>query len=1424
MSLTGRIEQWILAALCVLVVDVSVVTAQQSRISLSSSGGEGNHASTAAAVSANGRFVAFQSLADDLVANDTNHATDVFLRDRVLGTTARISVGPGGVEAVSDSLLPAISADGRFVAFLSYASNLVASDTNSVADVFVYDRVTHATTRVSVATGGGQGTAMDVTERPAISADGRYVAFASAMADLVPGDTNAVQDVFVHDRRTGTTTRVDVTSGSAQALGGASGQGAISGDGRFVAFASAATNLVAGDANGRQDIFLHDRQTGATTRVSLDTSGTAGNGDSTEPSLSRDGRYVAFSSLATNLGTDTNGVSDVFVRDTQLNTTVRASVATGGAQGNAASLTPVLDADGRHVVFVSRATNFMTVPPRWQVFIRDLQALTTTVVSRNGEGFAADADCEMPAISADGRYVSFASAGTNLVDHDANARYDVFLFDNDAFRRERASVRSDGSDPDVPDDSYLSALSRDGRYVVFTSLASLTPDDTGRSDVYVRDRVLGTTTRVSVASGGVEANGWSWYGVISDDGRYVAFASDATNLVPADTNGAQDIFVHDAVTGTTTRVNVASDGTQGSGFGGAYLPAITGDGRYVTFTSWSPNLVPGDTNGQPDVFVHDMVLGTTTRVSIASDGAQGDDASGNVGQTGAAISADGRFVAFDSSATNLVPDDTNGGADVFVRDTVAGTTTRVSVNTAGTQGDLGSRDARMTRDGRYVLFISFATNLVPGDANGLADAFVHDRETGSTVRVTVSSEREEADQAYPGLGGISDDGRYVVFSSPASTLLLAGSDTNGRADTFVRDLVAGVTTRVNHGPADAQSVGDLVALVTCISGDGRVVAFSSRAGDLDPPDVNGSSDIHVRAATPELHQLTPASGPTAGGTTLTLAGVGFAPGTTVSLGGSAATFIDDTSRTALALTSPAHAEGNVDVAVSVPGFATQRLVYGFTYFTLAASPTADTDGDGLTDAFEAQYGLDVLTPDATADADGDGVSNLAEQAAGTHPNGVVTRYLAEGATGGFFSTTLALANPGAAQATVLLRYLLPGGVTSSQLLSVAPHSRATVDPSSVAGLEATAFSTVLESDRLVVLDRTMRWGTSGYGSHAETAMSSLATTWYLAEGSTTSFDLFYLLQNPSTNTAHVEVKYLLPAPAAPIVVQYVLGPQSRTNIWVNLETAALAHTDVSGVITSDVPIAVERSMYLTTPGKTFAAGHESAGVSTPSTTWFLAEGATGSYFDLFLLLANPSTSPADVRATYLKPDGSTIVRTYRVEAESRFNIWLDVEDPALADTAVSTTIEVTNNIPIIVERSMWWPGPTANTWQEAHNSPGATSAGTAWAVASGEDGGTLNADTYILVANTATFAAKIRVTLMLENGTTRVRTYDLPPRSRFNVAIRGEFPDAVGTRFAATVESIGLGGAPIVVEQAVYSDAGTDVWAAGSNALGTRLR
>jgi Tol biopolymer transport system component len=440
------------------------------------------------------------------------------------GTTERVSVDSAGVQGDGPSEYPAISADGRYVAFHSSATTLVSGDTNGIRDVFVHDRETGFTERVSISSGGVQGTSDSLS--PAINSDGRYVAFQSFANNLVSGDTAlcgtppvtfSCPDIFVRDRQTSTTERVSLSSAEVQA-NGESWSPAINGDGRYVAFYSEATNLVSGDTNNVEDIFVRDRQPGTTVRVSLASDGTQANGASDGwLAISSDGRFVAFTSDATNLVTgDTNAVGDVFLRDRDT------------------------DADG---------------------IFDEAGAVFTTRVSVDSTGAQSNGESYFAAISADGGLVAFGSEASNLVAGDTNVACD-----------------NDG----------------DTQY------------DDNCPDIFVRDRQAGTTNRVSLDSAGGQANAGSFAPAISGNGRYVAFHSLASNLVVGDSNGQGDVFVRDRLMPSTTRVSVDNGG--GEGNGESLDPAISGDGHSVAFDSSASNLVTGDTNGRQDVFVRERLM------------------------------------------------------------------------------------------------------------------------------------------------------------------------------------------------------------------------------------------------------------------------------------------------------------------------------------------------------------------------------------------------------------------------------------------------------------------------------------------------------------------------------------------------------------------------------------------------------------------------------------------------------------------------------------------------------------------------------------------------------------------------------------------------------------------------------------------------
>ncbi|HEX8870959.1 MAG TPA: hypothetical protein VF821_35175, partial [Lentzea sp.] len=371
-------------------------------------------------LSADGRFAAFWSSASDLVPGDTNRVADVFVRDRQSGETTRVSVDSAGVQGNNISRNPSISADGRYVAFESFATNLVAEDTLGHWDVFVHDRQTGATTLIS--RGRYEREAENDSLNPSISADGRFVAFDSLASNLISRDWNIYRDVFVHDRNDGRITKASIETNGFES-NGPSQKPSISADGRYAAFESAATNLAVWPDNNRAvDVFVRDRETGRTNRVSVSSANIEGDSASWQPSISADGRYVVYTSGATNLvpGDTPPGAFadvDVFLFDRETWKTTQVNLRPDGTStGWSSNHRPAISADGRFVAFQSAEEDLVAGDTNgsWDIFLRDVVTRTTTRVSVDSAGAEANGNSLQPAISADGRHVAFTSYATNL--------------------------------------------------------------------------------------------------------------------------------------------------------------------------------------------------------------------------------------------------------------------------------------------------------------------------------------------------------------------------------------------------------------------------------------------------------------------------------------------------------------------------------------------------------------------------------------------------------------------------------------------------------------------------------------------------------------------------------------------------------------------------------------------------------------------------------------------------------------------------------------------------------------------------------------------------------------------------------------------------------------------------------------------------
>jgi hypothetical protein len=700
--------------------DISTV-----RVSVDSAGVEGNSSSFAygTCISNDGQFVVFYSYSDNLDTalappGDTNGQPDAFIHDRDPGndgldgpdqSTTLISLTTSDTLSDGPTYSAAISDDGTQVAFYSYGGNLVPGDTNGTADTFVRNITSGSTVLVSLSTGGVLGS--DYSVGYSISDTGRFIVFYSYAGNLVPGDTNGTFDLFIRDRDPNndgldgpdaTTTRLSVDTFLNQG-NNYSFDPSISADGTRVVFYSYASNLILGDSNGRVDIFLRDLSGSGTTRRISQGTAPGGNGNSQDPSVDATGLIMAFSSPASNLidtngdglfNDDTNGQFDIFVRDVTGGPCQRVSVSSSGAEATGgASFRPSMSANGRFVAFDSTATNLVAndFNGNFDVFVRDLAfGITTRVSVTSAGGEATGGTSVRPSISSDGRLVVFESSATNLVAGDLNSAIDIFVHDRLTGTTTLVSVNSAGAQGNF--NSSAASISPDGRFVAFESDANnlvdsdndgvFNNDTNATRDIFVRDLQSGTTTIVSVDSAGAQGNGFSFRASISRDGLFVAFDSLASNLVTGDTNGAFDVFVRDVAAGVTTRVSVNSAG--GEGTSSSLRSSISEDGRFVAFDSGATNFVDSDNdglfdddvNGGFDVFRHDRLSGQTICVSVDSKGNQAliglvnpfppppsFPPSSNI----PAISADGSFVAFQSSAADLLAEDTENFTDIYLR-------------------------------------------------------------------------------------------------------------------------------------------------------------------------------------------------------------------------------------------------------------------------------------------------------------------------------------------------------------------------------------------------------------------------------------------------------------------------------------------------------------------------------------------------------------------------------------------------------------------------------------------------------------------------------------------------------------------------------------------------------------------------------------
>lgn len=887
-----------------------------------------NGNSFSASVSADGRYVAYESSAQNLVEGDTNLATDVFIYDSFTGQVRRWSTGLNGSQANGGSYNPSIGPTGNFVVFESYAGNLVNGDTNNTSDIFFHYGVPGVNRRISETPDflSPNGRSF-LGSSNAVSGSGQYIVYASEATNLVTNDFNATDDIFLYDQGSRTTTLVSRGIGGTSA-NGRSTSPTISLDGRFVAYSSLASDLVSGDTNSREDVFVYDRVTQTTERVSVQSSGLQVTGSSQRPSLSSNGRFVSFSSIAADLvAGDSDTADDVFVFDRVTRQTSSISVRSTGpislfAAG--AFYHPEISGDGNVVTFVSNAIHqgFGSPPGLASTYLYNRVTDTLDWISQPNPSAPPNTGSQgstEPSISFNGLLAAYESSTSNLIVGDVNGRSDIFAFgsnlpqltsattaevststmhvrqltiaetfdarfsvhgkvnvDETLFTKELLATDSQrvllGNivPPNDPDGDLVGPLTRVGNSPPVHPLLSGNPaidagspllagtvDQLGQvrlvPDIGAHEAVLVSVSgMVFVDQSSDQVRQTNEPGV---PGIPIEVLNPATSAVVRSTVtssvgtvgsyelaglplGSYDFRIAPPVNWSFSLPNIRRVPTTQPEQGFSWKPAISADGKIVAFESSASNLVPGDTNGVRDVFVYEIETGLLERISVTAGGAQTMSQSYDV-----TISGDGRYVAFLSSASDLVSDDTNNQPDIFVRDRQTDTTRRVNVSSTGVQANGSSSSPYISRDGSTVVYASLASNLVANDTNNSSDIFAINLNTNQVRRTSVRT------GGLQGTGisvspSVNANGTQIAFWSNAS---LVPNDTNNFYDLFIHDTQTLITERVNVANDGSQAnAGSSSGLARAsLSNDGRFVAFTSLASNLVPNDTNDVRDVFV---------------------------------------------------------------------------------------------------------------------------------------------------------------------------------------------------------------------------------------------------------------------------------------------------------------------------------------------------------------------------------------------------------------------------------------------------------------------------------------------------------------------------------------------------------------------------------------------------
>jgi len=868
--------------------DVFLLDRQTGTITLVSHTGDGvttgSGESGSAVISADGSAIAYESLANDLIAGqvESNGYYDVFRFDVASGTNELVShngdqvtTGNGG------AYLPVISADGQTIAYVSWADDLASgtTDANGQIDVFRYvagSRTNHLVSHI----GDGVTAANSWSDRPVISADGTAIAFESAASNLVSGvvDTNGFQrDVYRYSVVTGQSELVSHTGDQFTTANGDSRNAVINADGTVVAYQSWASDIVPGvtDNNTVDDVFRYDSATGSNVLVSHTGLGNAaGNARSENAVISADGQIVAYQSTATNLVSgvsDFNSAADVFRFNAATGTNQLVShTGDGTSTGNSESYNPSMSADGQTIAYLSHASDLIGGVTDdnlgLDVFRYNAGTGMNQLVSHTGTGLVAGSDrASFPVVSADGSAIVFPTYANNLVggSTDANDDRDVVINITATNVNELVS-RVDPANPNRAAGATISSVSADGRYVTFVSKATnLVPgqiDTNNGEDIFLLDRQTGLITLVSHTGDGVTTgDGASNEAVISADGSTIAFSTYASNILAGvtDANSALDIFRYTVATGTNELVSHTGDGmvtANSSSLG----PVISANGEVIAYVTYATNIHSGvqDDNGTTDIYWYSA--GANDLISRHGETLM----TANGRSYNPMISGDGSAVVYVSEATDptVGVTDNNGAADIF-RFSYERFNELVSHTGDGlTTGDDGSHRAVINADGTKIAFQTRATDILSTvtDTNGSSDdIYLHDSITGENRLVSHTGDGVTTGNDGSDLPAISADGNFIAYETSATDLVAGVTDVNGAGrDVYRYSAATGTNQLVSHtgdGLTTTNSWSDLAV----ISGDGSVIAFRSYATNVVSGviDFNGEAEIYRYSAATGTNQL-----------------------------------------------------------------------------------------------------------------------------------------------------------------------------------------------------------------------------------------------------------------------------------------------------------------------------------------------------------------------------------------------------------------------------------------------------------------------------------------------------------------------------------------------------------------------------------------